>query len=215
MNNYRIVVMPAMDEITIKKSRFIANAFAVNSRADCLTQVARIQSQFSDARHHCWAYVVGDPMAARNAGMCDDGEPSGTAGKPILNVLQHSGVGDVAIVVTRYFGGVKLGAGWLSRAYSAAAQAVMDVLQTRQCVPVLQLTVGLDYAQEATLRHSVQQHQGTVLSVNYEAHGLSDMAGKPYAMVAMIEIPSVESDAFHTNVMAHQMALMDSSSDSY
>lgn len=92
-------------EIEIKKSRFIAYAQQVETREQGMQWLAEIKQQYPDARHHCWAYLIGNPSCASNAGMGDDGEPSGTAGKPILNVLQHKGVMDIMVIVVRYFGG--------------------------------------------------------------------------------------------------------------
>ena len=99
--------------------------------------------------------------------MADDGEPSGTAGKPILNVLQHKNVGDVVVVVTRYFGGIKLGAGGLVRAYSAAAQQVMEQLETKQEVSLHELSLNVDFKHEQFVRHLTQQFQGKIQSCNY------------------------------------------------
>ena len=91
--SYPIPTQQTVAEIEIKKSRFIAYATHITSREAGMAWLADIKAQFPDARHHCWAYQIGNPNCATNAGMGDDGEPSGTAGKPILNVLQHKGVG--------------------------------------------------------------------------------------------------------------------------
>jgi len=112
----------AQAEIEIKKSRFIGLAKQINDREQGMLWLAKVKATYPDARHHCWAYLLGNPSCATNAGMGDDGEPSGTAGKPILNVLQHKGVGDIMLIVVRYFGGIKLGAGGLNRTYGQAAQ---------------------------------------------------------------------------------------------
>ncbi|MDM7321872.1 MAG: YigZ family protein [Gammaproteobacteria bacterium] len=98
--------------------------------------------------------------------MGDDGEPSGTAGKPILNVLQHKGVGDVMLVVVRYFGGIKLGAGGLTRAYGQAAQAVMEVLPIEKRESRTTLMVRCDFAQEQGIRHWLVLHGGQVTSMD-------------------------------------------------
>ena len=106
----------------VKKSKFFAFAACTPDRETAMQYLAAKRAEYPDARHHCWAYLLGNPHSPTSAAMSDDGEPSGTAGKPILNVLQHKGVGDITIIVTRYFGGIKLGAGGLVRAYSSAAQ---------------------------------------------------------------------------------------------
>src|SRR5690625_1242748 len=97
-------------------------------------------------------------QAQGQGAMNDDGEPSGTAGKPIFNVIQHKGVGDVMVVVTRYFGGVKLGAGGLVRAYAGAAEAVLSAMEIVERVPESRFTLSLDFAQEQPLRHWCEQH---------------------------------------------------------
>lgn len=145
-------------EIEIKKSRFIARALKITNRPNALAAVEQIKYDYPDARHYCWAYLLGNPAAASNAGMNDDGEPSGTAGKPILNVIQHKGVGDVLVIVVRYFGGIKLGAGGLVRAYSSAAEAVMSTLSTSQAIAMMTLKLELEFSQEQHLRHWGQQH---------------------------------------------------------
>lgn len=157
----------ASAEIEIKKSRFIGYAKHISSREEGMTWLGFIRNQYPDARHHCWAYLIGNPACAVNAGMGDDGEPSGTAGKPILNVLQHKGVGDIMIIVVRYFGGVKLGAGGLTRAYGQAAQAVMEELPTQQNIPFLSLTIDCDFRLEQDIRHRLSQIDGNVVKVTY------------------------------------------------
>jgi uncharacterized YigZ family protein len=166
--SYPVPAEQACSEIEIKKSRFIAYASHITDREAGMTWLAEIKAEYPDARHHCWAYQIGNPSCATNAGMGDDGEPSGTAGKPILNVLQHKGVGDIMICVVRYFGGIKLGAGGLTRAYGQAAQAVMEVLQTQQEVPKTQIEVICDFAQEQPLRHWLSLVEGEILNVDYQ-----------------------------------------------
>ncbi len=156
-------------ETEVKKSRFIARATKVCDRQEALAFVEQAKQAFPDARHHCWAYVLGNPMSAASAAMSDAGEPSGTAGKPILNVIQHKGVGDVIVVVIRYFGGIKLGAGGLVRAYSGAAEAAMSALPVAQAVAMSQFSVRMDFAKEQLMRHWLAQHQGLMESVEYGA----------------------------------------------
>ncbi len=106
----------------------------------------QVSAEFADANHNCWAYVVGPPGSTREIGMSDDGEPHGTAGRPMLNVLLHSGVGDMVAVVTRYFGGVLLGTGGLVKAYSGGVQLALASLPVVERVPRADLTVVLDYS---------------------------------------------------------------------
>lgn len=144
--------------IEIKKSRFIAHAIPVQSREQAMLRVAEVRQRYQDARHFCWAYVIGDPAGSCDAAMNDDGEPSGTAGKPILNVLRHKGVGDVLLVVVRYFGGIKLGAGGLTRAYASSAEAVMSTLIVREREPLLDVTLHCNFSDEQAVRHWVENH---------------------------------------------------------
>lgn len=118
--DYQTVYQDAAAEIVEKKSRFIANVFHVSSEEEALEYLEKIKKQYWDARHHCWAYVV---RAARLLERCsDDGEPSGTAGKPILEVIKGAKLENVLIIVTRYFGGTLLGTGGLVRAYTSASR---------------------------------------------------------------------------------------------
>lgn len=151
----------------IKKSKFIACAGFANSRESAMALLDSVKQQYPDARHHCWAYVFGNPNSPSSAAMADDGEPSGTAGKPILNVLQHKDIGDIMIIVTRYFVGIKLGAGGLVRAYSAAAQQAIDALEVRQKVKLEALSVDIDFKHEQFVRHLVEQAQGKVAHCDY------------------------------------------------
>lgn len=154
-------------EIEVKKSRFIARALHVNSREDVLAAGEQAKRDHPEARHHCWAYLLGNPAAASNAGMNDAGEPSGTAGKPILNVIQHKGIGDVLVVVIRYFGGIKLGAGGLVRAYSGATEAVLSRLPLIEQRPTLDVVLTMGFAQEQMARHWLGQHKAFLESVDY------------------------------------------------
>lgn len=165
--SYPIPQSLAHAEIEIKKSRFIGLAKPIHDRAQGMQWLDEIKATYPDARHHCWAYVLGNPSCATNAGMGDDGEPSGTAGKPILNVLQHKGVGDIMLIVVRYFGGIKLGAGGLTRAYGQAAQAVMSVLPIQTFIPMQSVSITCDYGHEQHIRHWVDKLQGSVFRVEY------------------------------------------------
>ena len=154
----------------VKKSRFIARIDYASNREQALRILEQAKVDYPDARHYCWAYLIGDPKAPKTIAASDDGEPSGTAGKPILNVLQHKNVGDLILVVIRYFGGIKLGAGGLVRAYSSAAQLAMDHLSIKEYNEMLILGVSTDFATEQLLRHWLTLHDGRVLLVNYSHH---------------------------------------------
>ncbi len=146
-------------EITIKKSRFIATAFYVDAREQAIKNIEDSRHSFPDAGHHCWAYLIGSPSNPDLMAMSDDGEPTGTAGKPILNVLQRKRIGNILVVVSRYFGGIKLGAGGLVRAYSGATQTVIDALPLTKFVPKVQIRLSVDFSQEQNLRHWLSTRQ--------------------------------------------------------
>lgn len=125
------------------------------------------RKEYPDARHHCWAYVLGNPGNAASAAANDDGEPSGTAGKPILNVIQHKNIGDIMVVVIRYFGGIKLGAGGLVRAYSGATQQATEKLELVERKPMETVIVECQYNEEALLRRWIEDHQGQLINAEY------------------------------------------------
>ncbi len=154
-------------ETEVKKSRFIARVAPVASRDEVKTWLEQAWRDHPDARHVCWAYQIGRPGAAAEAAMNDDGEPSGTAGKPILNVIQHKDMGDVLVMVIRYFGGIKLGAGGLVRAYAGAAESVLSAVPRAVQQPMMNATVTMDFADEQALRHWCDVHDGVVESVDY------------------------------------------------
>ena len=118
--NIKIVYQGNTAEIIEKKSRFIADIFSVSSEEEALQILEKVKKKYWDARHHCWAYAIGNEQVQER--LSDDGEPSGTAGKPILEVIRGNEIHNVLIVVTRYFGGTLLGTGGLVRAYTQAAQ---------------------------------------------------------------------------------------------
>ncbi|MEE3386882.1 MAG: YigZ family protein [Pseudomonadota bacterium] len=150
----------------INKSRFITWLRPVSSREQAMAIIDEARALYPDASHHCYAYLLGSPASAQ-AAMNDDGEPSGTAGKPIFNVIQHKGMSDVLVLVIRYFGGVKLGAGGLVRAYAAAAETVLAEVERVESVPQCTCQLALDFPLEQRLRHWAEQNGAAVLDVQY------------------------------------------------
>lgn len=169
---YHTLSTPCQAIYEIKKSEFFAFAYPISSKDDIVFHVKHLKERYPDARHHCLAYIIGNPQNTTHAGFDDDGEPNGTAGRPILNVLQHQGVGNVLVVVVRYFGGIKLGAGGLTRAYSTATQMVVDMMELTPFIPKSVLTLTTDFAHEAQIRYLIEQADGHLISVNYEHHVL-------------------------------------------
>jgi uncharacterized YigZ family protein len=154
---------PAHHELVIKKSRFIACVESVAGRDEAQARVAQLKAEHPDAAHVCWALLAGGQSAAN-----DDGEPGGTAGRPMLEVLRHQDLQGVMASVVRYFGGVKLGAGGLVRAYT---DAVAQALLTAEKIPLIkqaQLACSVPYALEGLVRRELELAQAQVLEV---AHG--------------------------------------------
>ncbi len=139
----------------------------VGNREEAKQFLQAKKTEYPDARHHCWAYLIGNPLSASNAAMNDDGEPSGTAGKPILNVIQHKHIGDVMVLVTRYFGGIKLGAGGLTRAYSSATELVLSELALKEQVAMLDVLLACDFSQEQAIRRWAKQHDAALEVLQY------------------------------------------------
>ena len=123
---YEILAGVRRVEQTIRRSRFIGTVGPAQDARAAATFVQRVRNEFPDATHHCWAYVAGPPGTTASIGLSDDGEPHGTGGRPILSALQHSDVGDVVAVVTRYYGGTNLGTGGLVRAYGGTARLALE-----------------------------------------------------------------------------------------
>lgn len=154
-------------ELEIKRSLFIAIAEPVSSIESCQAFIRAVKAEYPDARHHCTAFIAGAPNDTQVCGMSDDGEPSGTAGKPMLNILSHSGLGQIAVVIVRYFGGIKLGTGGLVKAYSQATQEVLAKLERVEVVPLHSVSIIADYAYESDVRHWLQQLSAQNIAVDY------------------------------------------------
>ena len=165
--SYQTLKRAVTARLEIKKSEFIAYAYPVTSREEAMFHVEQLREHYPDARHFCWGYIIGDPDNTTSAGFDDDGEPSGTAGRPILNVLQHKSIGNVIIIVVRYFGGIKLGAGGLTRAYAGAAQAAIDEMILNPYVPMAQIQILAEFATEAQCRYMIESLGGHINDVAY------------------------------------------------
>lgn len=161
-------------EIEIKKSRFITHLEPVGSVAEADEFIAGIRKQFWDARHNCVAMVTG--VTGDQARSSDDGEPSGTAGVPMMEVLKRRGMTDVVAVVTRYFGGIKLGAGGLVRAYGNAVSEALDHAQLVYRRALTQATIEVSHADagrfDNLLREWVGHHDATLGETVYGQHAV-------------------------------------------
>lgn len=155
-------------ETEVKRSRFIACAARVTDEADARDFLAEVRAAYTDARHHCSAYVLhvdGTNPVERSS---DDGEPAGTAGQPMLEVLRGSGLQDVAVVVVRYFGGVKLGTGGLVRAYQDATRAVLERVSVRRREPRDVWTLDVDHAEAGRVEAELRA-RGLDVAASYSA----------------------------------------------
>ncbi|OOF37089.1 YigZ family protein [Rodentibacter heidelbergensis] len=169
MAEYPIPKSAVIFEEEIKKSRFITYLQHTTGLAEARAFWAKIKHEHPQARHHCWASVAGNPADSLQFGFSDDGEPAGTAGKPMLNALQGSGVGEVSAVVVRYFGGVLLGTGGLVRAYNSGVQQALKLLETVIKVEQSPFRLDCDYGQWGWVQLLCEKYQITILSQDFQA----------------------------------------------
>ena len=155
-------------ELRVANSRFIASISPAFSVEEARAFIARIKAEFSDATHNVPAYVIGHGQST-TAHCHDDGEPSGTAGRPMLAVLQGSGLGDVVVVVTRYFGGTKLGTGGLVRAYGDAVREVLAAVPRAEKVATSTAMAEVPYTLLERARQLVEAHGGVMLEESFAA----------------------------------------------
>ena len=154
-------------EEEIKKSLFITHLQHASSIEEAKNVVEEIKHRHSDARHNCWAFAVGRPQDSMKWGFSDDGEPSGTAGKPMLAQLSGSGVGELCAVVTRYSGGIKLGTGGLVRAYGGGVQSALKLLQTIEKKITTQRKLTLEYDLIALAQSIFKQFDALEIESHY------------------------------------------------
>ncbi len=156
-------------EVVIDRSRFMCTVAEATSSDDAQVSVRAVNKEFPDATHHCWAYVIGAPGGTDRVGLSDDGEPHGTAGRPMLTVLLHSGVGDIVAVVTRWYGGTKLGTGGLVKAYSGAVQSALRDMPRTMRITYAFLDVRVSYASVSALQLLWPLYEVEVLADTYGA----------------------------------------------
>jgi uncharacterized YigZ family protein len=167
INGYRVVYEGGEGEIVEKKSRFIATVRPVESEEEATTFIAEMKKKYWDARHNCSAFVIGSRQELTRCS--DDGEPPQTAGRPMLDVLLREGITNVAVVVTRYFGGVLLGTGGLVRAYQAATQAGLAASRIIEKRRGRKLIIHTDYNGLGRLQYLFGQHHTAILDTAYAA----------------------------------------------
>ncbi|ENM5735475.1 YigZ family protein [Vibrio mimicus] len=182
---YLIPAEPTQFEEEIKKSLFItylAHTPGIDSAKAFVEEIKRLHA---DARHNCWAFVAGRPQDSMLWGFSDDGEPSGTAGKPILAQLTGSGVGEITAVVTRYYGGVLLGTGGLVKAYGGGVQQALKRLQTIEKKITTSMHLTLDYAMIPLLHSLMAQFSATEMEAHYNEQ-----------VQLVVELEALQCDAF-------------------
>ena len=167
LEEYRTIYQGGEGELIEKKSRFIATVRLVKSEEEALAFIEEMRKKYWNATHNCFAYVIGERKEIMRCS--DDGEPQGTAGKPMLDVLLGEELYNTAVVVTRYFGGVLLGTGGLVRAYQSAVQAGLDASYIMERREGRKLTVGTDYNGVGKLQYLFGKEQIPILDSQYAA----------------------------------------------
>ena len=164
--SYKIITAPGSSEIVVTKSRFIGNLVSVSSVAEAEEYITSIRKKYNDARHNCWAYIImdGDNIIKRSS---DDGEPSGTAGRPMMAVLEGADVVNAVCTVTRYFGGVLLGTGGLVRAYTDAAQGALGAATLTDIRRGITAQIICDYADEGGIRRLLENMDFSITDSGY------------------------------------------------
>lgn len=172
-------------EQTIKRSRFIVSLAHTNSPEAAKAFIEQIKAEFGDARHNCWAYCAGAAGSTDRIGASDDGEPHGTAGRPMLTAVTHSGIGEVTVVVTRYFGGILLGTGGLVKAYQSSTKMALEGVKLRVKTKSVKIKLSVEHRFVTLMLRKLEEAEGRVLS-------------KEFGMDAAfeLEIPQNQSEAF-------------------
>jgi uncharacterized YigZ family protein len=166
MKPFLIPAEETRTEITVVNSRFVATLSPAFNVDDAKKFVTKIKSEFRDASHNVSAFVIGHGQSIITH-CSDNGEPSGTAGRPVLAVLQGSGLGDVVVVVTRYFGGTKLGKGGLVRSYGDAVRSVLKLTPLAQKVPTHTVMMALPYSHYDRVRNLIKTSQGKIIDTDF------------------------------------------------
>jgi uncharacterized YigZ family protein len=197
--SYRVPIGEATSELLVKNSRFIGVAGQACSGIEARSFISRVRERHPDADHHAWAYKV--EALSGIIGSSDDGEPGGTAGRPMLAVLEGSGLCDVVVVGTRYFGGIKLGPGGLVRAYSAAARQALDSIP--QCEYVLHhlTSIELEYGWFGGVQRLADQTACRILATEFGA-SVSIMLAVPTISIA--HVASALADLTNGRVVLQQ-----------
>lgn len=170
------------EEDVVRRSRFIVSIARVSSTEEAKAFIERIRAEHPTATHNCWAFNAGAPEDTAQVGASDDGEPQGTAGRPMLTVLLHSGVGEIAAVVTRYFGGTLLGTGGLVRAYQGSVKQGLDSLPVVLREDMQRFVVSIEPHQVSDFQHFLAEAKGRVLTSDFRFDATFEVeVPKPHA----------------------------------
>lgn len=167
---YQIAVNKVVDETVVMNSRFICYLAPCLGSAQVKTLIKKIRVLHPQASHYCYAFLTKSPEYSQGYGFSDDGEPSGTAGKPMLAVLKGSNVGELCAIVVRYFGGTKLGTGGLQRAYGASVRQALLQLTTTIKIPMVYKSLACQYNQINDVIHTVEQLEGKIIEQSFTDH---------------------------------------------
>lgn len=189
--SYSVPALARHIELDIKRSKFLSFVDNAKDRDEAESFIRTLREQHPQASHVCWAYIVGPPNTTIRS-MSDDGEPSGTAGMPMLKVLQHSELGDVVVAVVRYFGGTKLGTGGLQRAYSDAVAEVLKDLPTQRKVSRMRMTLMFDYEFDGSLGRLFNRYDVADLKTSYAQQIIVTLA------IASAELAEFRNDVINT-----------------
>lgn len=167
MENFLTINENIESEITVKKSKFICNLIKIETQEEAEEQIKKIKKKYHDARHNCVAYRVqeNDTIAEKAS---DDGEPSGTAGGPMLNILQKNNLCNVLVVVTRYFGGILLGTGGLVRAYSDSMQNALELTEKVEKCTGIEFEAELEYNNLETFKYYCRKNNINIVNIQYQ-----------------------------------------------
>jgi len=155
-------------EQTIKHSRFIASVGHTPGVEEAKAFIEQIKAEFEDARHNCWAYCAGAAGSTDRIGASDDGEPHGTAGRPMLTAVTHSGIGEVTVVVTRYFGGILLGTGGLVKAYQSSVKMALEGVPTRVRTKTKRIKFSVEHRFVNQVLRKIEAVNGRILEKNFD-----------------------------------------------
>ena len=155
-------------EQTIKRSRFIASVGHTPGVEEAKAFIEQIKAEFEDARHNCWAYCAGAAGSTDRIGASDDGEPHGTAGRPMLTAVTHSGIGEVTVVVTRYFGGILLGTGGLVKAYQSSVKMALEAVPTRIRTKTKRIKFSVEHRFVNQVLRKIEAVNGRILDKNFD-----------------------------------------------